>query len=146
MIRSRTRWLLVFFPLLLVACANPLVGTWTQTDLTVLSVLKADVTVTFSASTVSAEMTLVGTSATITGMGTYTSTDDQVTIDISSLGGTNINGDPVTATESGGELCITLAGTSPTCFEKKQTVAYTIEGDTLKTTIFDFELTLTRKD
>jgi hypothetical protein len=144
--------------LLLVACGNPLQGTWTSDQVPVAAgelTFNAEVDTIFSGSTVTANIALTDSKVTVKATGTYASTENQLTLNWTELTGTDSDGAAVTSRETGtgadAKLCMTLIAATEACVVKSQTRPYTItDNKTLKTTLqletLTFDLMLTKKD
>lgn len=133
-------WLGLALSFSVVACGgSPFVGTWTGTNLTVSDPLikGADAEVTFTATNITAAITLKDGSnqkiAAVTAGGTYTSTDKQITVTITSVSGTDNGGTALATSTKDGAQCASLVG-QEVCVPN-QTSDYTISGDVLTTSL-----------
>ena len=137
---------LSYFSLSLVACGgSSLVGTWSGNNIptTITQISAVDATVTFTAGDMNAKITAKDATnmkvADISAAATYTSTDTQITMTLTSVSGTNNSGGALTTSTSGmgttEALCVTPPGVDPVCITKVQTSSYTIKGTELNTQI-----------
>jgi hypothetical protein len=146
----------------LVACGgSPLVGAWTGKNLPATGVpliTAMDADVTFTETNLTAD--IVGKDASnskvisVKAVASYTSTDKQISMTLTSVTGTDNAGAALaTSTKGAGTateaLCVAVA-TDTVCIVKAQTSDYTVTGSELKTSIKTdtgtvFSLTLTKK-
>jgi hypothetical protein len=143
------------FAFALIACGgSPLVGSWSGSNpLANHPLIKSiDADVTFTATDLTAAITAKTESnekaLTLNASGTYTSTDKQITVTITSVTGTDASNNALVTSSTDTSLCVTLG--DAICMPKTQTNDYTLNGNELTTSLKTdsgtvFQLKVTKK-